>query len=291
MTTYDLPLIDGYQISSVLGEGGVAVVYRAEVVGEAPPKTVALKVLKPEALAQKNIVASFQYEARVLSRLDHPGIMRVFDSGSSLGLIYVAVELVDGQPFDEYLLGKGKLTQSESVGFAVQIVEALQHLHQQGYVHRDMKPGNLMLEGGSRLVLMDFGTAVKADTKIDYEAGLYGTVPFLSPEQIEQRPRIDGRADIYATGILLYRMMAGHRPFQGLREDMLDAHLHVDPKALWGSVRISPEFDALILKCLAKSPDERFASAEELLGELRVIAEAGEPPKRGLGARLLGRKG
>jgi len=291
---FDTPDIHGYRILSELGQGGVAVVYEAEVHGTAKdstdgtPAIVALKTLKPEALAQQNVVASFQYETRVLSRLDHPGILRLFDTGAQDGVAFAAVELVDGEPLDSFLIRRGKLKQAEAIDFGIQVLDALDHLHERGYVHRDIKHGNLMLTKNHRLVLMDFGTVVKAGTKIDYEVGLYGTVPFLSPEQIEQRPNIDGRADLYATGVLLYRMVAGVRPFQGTREDVLDAHLHLEPKRPSRYAHISPEFDAFILKSLAKSPEDRHASAAEMLAELREIEKAGDPPKASLGERLFG---
>ena len=287
------PDIHGYRILSELGQGGVAVVYEAEVVDstasvDGAPKTVALKTLKPEALAQQNVVASFQYETRVLSRLDHPGILRLYDTGAQNGVAYAAVELVDGEPLDNFLIRRGKLKQAEAIDFGIQILDALEHLHDRGYVHRDIKHGNLMLTADGRLVLMDFGTVVKASTKIDYEVGLYGTVPFLSPEQIEQRPNIDGRADLYATGVLLYRMVAGIRPFQGTREDVLDAHLNIEPKPPSKYARISPELDALIVKSLAKSPEDRHASATEMLAELREIEKSATPPKASLVTTLFG---
>lgn len=299
---HDAPDIRGYRLLSELGQGGVAVVYEAEVLdlarqsrdetsedsNDSTPPIVALKTLKPEALAQQNVVASFQYETRVLSRLDHPNILRLFDTGAQDGVAYAAVELIEGEPLDDVLIRRGKLKQAEALDFAIQLVDALDHIHEQGYVHRDIKHGNLMLTKDGRLVLMDFGTVVKAGAKIDYEEGLYGTVPFLSPEQIEQRPTIDGRADLYATAVLLYRMVAGVRPFQGTREDVLDAHLHLDPKPPSNYANISPELDALILKNLAKSPEGRNASAAEMLAELKAIEMAGDPPKPSLAKTLFG---
>lgn len=288
----DPPDIDGYEVGAPLGEGAVAVVYGAQVVDPvlalqiSAPDMVALKVLKPEALAHENIVASFQYENRVLSRLDHDGIMGFYDSGSGQSLVFAAVELVAGTAFDEHLLAKGKLRQSEAVDVATQIVDALGHLHDRGYVHRDLKPGNLMVTDAGKVVLMDFGAAVKIGAKIDYEVGLYGTVPFLSPEQVKKHSRIDGRADLYAVGVLLYRMVTGQRPFQGTREDILLAHVHTEPVPPSTRSRISPELDAFIVKALAKSPDDRHANAAEMLVELAAIGEAGEPAKPSFGQRL-----
>jgi serine/threonine-protein kinase len=216
------------------------------------------------------------------------GILRIFDSGAQDAVVYAALEIVEGEPLDDYLSKKGKLKQDEAVELAIQIVEALDHVHTRGYVHRDLKPGNLMRTSNGKLVLMDFGTAVKAGSSTAYEVGLYGTVAYLSPEQIEQRADIDGRADLYAAGILLYRMVTGERPFNGLRDDMLAAHLHTAPALTSASARISPELEQLISECLAKSPVDRPASAAEVLERLRTIEETVEPEKPGLFGRLFG---
>ncbi len=286
------PEIDGYRVLSKLGEGGAAVVYEAEVTDrdkspdDQRPNVVALKVLKPEVLALQNVVASFQYETRVISRLDHPGILRVFESGAQNGEVYAAIELVDGKPLETHLIRHQKLKPPQAVDFGMQILEALEHLHERGYVHRDLKPGNLMLAGDGRLVLMDFGTVVKANAKIDYEDGIYGTAAYLSPEQVKQDSRIDGRADLYAASVLLYRMLTGRRPFQGLRDDLLAAHLHDEPEQPSRHALISPELDALILKGLSKSPDDRHQSASEMLAELRLIADSGSASKSAMPRRL-----
>ncbi len=279
----DFPAISGFTIIGELGEGGVAKVFRARPVdNDGLPPEVALKVLKPEIVEHRNIVASFEYEMRVLSRLDHPAVMRMYDNGATHRTVWAAVQLVEGTPFDEELTRRGKLSEREALGYGIQILEALDHVHGRGYVHRDLKPGNLMLDG-EQLVLMDFGTAVKSSSTIDYEGGLYGTVPYLSPEQVMQKPRIDGRSDLYAVGVMLYRMVVGKRPFQGLRDDVLRAHVELDPpQPNSHKARISAEFEALILQCLAKRPDERPASAAHLRDELRVIEAAAPAQKVGL---------
>ncbi len=279
--------IGGYRVLGELGEGGVAKVYRAEP--EDGGDEVALKILKPEAMAQQNIVASFQYEVRVLSRLAHPGIMGIHGSGAANEQVWAAVELVEGTPFDEYLKKHGKVSQTEAANHGIQLLDALAHLHTSGYVHRDLKPANLMLTADGRLVLMDFGTVVKAGAKIDYETGLYGTVPYLSPEQVTQHPKLDDRSDLYAVGILLYRMVVGQRPFSGLREDILAAHVNTVPPAPSASARVSDGYDRLVAAALAKSPDDRPESAETMAIMLRKVLDAGEPEKPSLAKRLFGR--
>lgn len=286
------PEVRGYRIHSKLGEGGAADVFEAEVADRAgcgdraAGETVALKVLKPEALTSKNVVAAFEYEIRVLSRLNHPGIMRVHDSGAADGLVYASVELVEGRSLEQHLIRHQKLRPFEAVGFAMQLLEALDHVHLRGYVHRDVKPANLMLTPAQRLVLMDFGTAVRAGTRLDYEVGLYGTAAYLSPEQIERNPDIDARADLYAVGVLLYRMLAGRRPFRGLREDVLDAHLHAEPRPPSTRSRIPSALDRVVLRSLAKNRDDRYPSAREMWADLRELSSDGSLERSGLFDRL-----
>ena len=181
--------VGGYVLGRVLGEGGAAVVYEAE--GHDGP--VALKILNAESARQPNVVASFEYEHRVLGRLDHPGIVGVHGSGAERGLVWAALDVVEGPTFDRHLSRVGRLPQADVAELALELLSILGHVHRAGYVHRDFKPANLVRTTEGRLVLLDFGTVVRADTSIDYERGSYGTVAYQAPEQIRQAATIDGR--------------------------------------------------------------------------------------------------
>ncbi len=284
--------VGDYVVESSLGEGAVAMVYRARRVDdparrgpEGHPPTVALKVLKPEATKQPNVLACFQFEARVLSRLNHPGILRVYDAGMDDDRMYTAMELIDGVGFDSVLLAKKRLAEPLAIDLARQLAEALDYLHNHGYVHRDVKPGNLMLTSAGRVVLFDFGTVVRSNDGVAYEGGLYGTPAFLAPEQTVAGGKIDGRADLYALGIMLYLMVAGRKPFYGSRNEVLEAHLRTAPPPPSKYVRVTPELETIILKTIAKHPDDRFQTGAEIA---QALAEVPEPAPPSLGARLFG---
>jgi serine/threonine protein kinase len=286
--------VGDYVLGSVLGEGAVAVVYQAHLAEDgAPttpdqPSTVALKVLKSAAASQPHVLACFQFEARVLSRLDHPGILRVYDAGVDDEHMYTAMELVDGFSFDKFLLAKKRLTEAQSVNFARQLAEALDYLHGHGYVHRDIKPANLMLTREGRIMLFDFGTVIRISDGAAYEVGLYGTPAFLAPEQIEPGRRIDGRADLYALGMILYLMVTGRKPFYGGRNEVLDFHLHMPPPPPSNFARVSLDLEQIILRAIAKDPNDRFQTGAEFAAALESAALTPAPSTSSWRERLMG---
>jgi serine/threonine-protein kinase len=300
--------IGDYRIEGPLGEGGVAVVYRASPVAVAAPgraadlpDVVALKVLKPDATKQPNVLACFQFESRILKRLQHPGILRIYDAGVDDGRLYTAMELIDGASLDHFLLARKRLTEAEAVGIATQIAEALAYLHGLGYVHRDIKPANVMLGRDGRAVLFDFGTVIKASDGAGYEVGLYGTPAFLAPEQIrlggagaaasddELAPTtVDGRADLYALGMILYLMVTGRKPYYGGRSEVLQAQLAQEPPPPSEFARVSSDLEAIILQALAKDPADRFQSGTEFADALRRAEILPVPVRPSLGQRLIG---
>ncbi|MCB0080991.1 MAG: serine/threonine protein kinase [Caldilineaceae bacterium] len=286
--------IGGYQIEELLGEGAAGIVYRARRSGDHgegdtdQPALVALKVLKPAAATQPQVLACFQFEGRILSRLSHPGILRVYETGLDDGQMFTAMELIDGFSFDKYLLAKKKLSVRLSIRLARQLAEALDYLHSHGYVHRDIKPANLMCDAAGRLLLFDFGTVIRTKDGIDYEAGIYGTPAFAAPEQIENRGLIDGRADLYALGIMLYLMVTGRKPFYGTREDVLQAHLTEIPKPPSKYARVPQALEAVILQAIAKEPADRFATGADFAAALTEVEENLPPVPPSAWQRFLG---
>lgn len=271
--------IGHYILDSLIGEGAVAWVYRARLAPDAGaandqlpddhPEEVALKLLKPHATTLPNVLASFQFEARVLLRLNHPGILRVYATGVAAGTrMYTAMELIDGGGLDHYLLAKKRLPEAQAVELGRQTAMALDYLHELGYVHRDIKPANLMLTRAGRVILTDFGTVIRIRDGADYETGLYGTPAFLAPEQIDPNAAVDGRADIYALGMILYLMVAGRKPYYGGRSEVLVAQQQTIPPPPSDFVPVSPELESVILKALAKDPAARFQHGRDLASAL-----------------------
>jgi serine/threonine-protein kinase len=277
-----------YRIEALLGEGAAAAVYRAR---RADGQVVALKVLHQAAAQDSKTRQAFDREARILMRLNHPGVIRALDSGQIEGHFYIALTLVTGETLDEFLQVHKKLGETAAIDIAIQIANALGYLHNLRIVHRDLKPGNVLLEQRRRTVLFDFGAAI--DLRIDQivPGAIYGTPAFLAPEQARGDAVIDGRVDLYALGVTLYRMVAGRKPFYGSRSELLHAQIYTLPPPPSNFAYISPALEGVILKALAKQPEARFATAEEMadaLNQARHAMQDEPPPKQELPKRLLG---
>lgn len=275
-------LIQGrYLLRGLLGEGGMGAVYRAEhtLMG----KELAIKVLLPELGATPTIVKRFQQEAQSASRLDHPGIIQVYDFGyTEEGMLFLAMAFLAGRSLTDLIAREAPFSAEGAIPLVVQICEALEHAHSQGVVHRDMKPDNVMVlerNGERRTKLLDFGiarvTQGEAAAQGMTQAGMvFGTPEYLSPEQAAGDPA-DARADLYAVGVILYEMLAGRRPFVAdTNVEYIFHHLH-DPPPPFREVlpdrSVSPELERVVLRALAKSPGDRFQTARELVDALLAL--------------------
>src|SRR5262245_12738781 len=198
-----------YRIEEILGRGGMAVFYRA---GGAEGQAVALKVLFPPPEAEAELRQRFEREARTAARLRHPGIVPVLEAGQAEGCAYLAMPFIEGQTLAAHLaqqLPQG-LDEATAADIAWQIADALDYAHRQGVVHRDVKPSNILLTPEGRAVLTDFGVAQALDDPSLTRTGLtVGTPAYMAPEQVEGEGTVDGRADLYALGIVLYQMVTG----------------------------------------------------------------------------------
>ncbi len=268
-------LADRYRIERELGAGGMATVYLAEDLKHR--RRVAVKVLRPELAATMG-PERFAREIEVAARLQHPHILALLDSGEADGFFYYAMPYVEGETLRERLARSGELPVHEAVRLLAEIAEALAEAHKAGVVHRDIKPENILLSGRHALV-MDFGIA-KAVTEASGRqqlttAGLaLGTPAYMAPEQATADPQIDGRVDIYALGVVGYEMLTGRPPFYGLTpQQTLAAHVTQDAVPV-GRQRsgLAPALDAVIMKCLAKRPADRFQTADELVSVLEPLA-------------------
>ena len=265
-----------YEILEEIGKGSMGVVYKAR-----DPNldlVVALKVLRRDRLDNESLVNRFVSEARALGRLDHPNIVRVFNVDDDQGSVYIVMEYVEGDSF----AGHMKEMRSDPARIAeigATIAEALDSAHRKGIVHRDVKPGNILIKGDGTLKITDFGIAHIEDSSMaeKTQAGeILGTPAYMSPEQVLSR-HVDGRSDIFSLGIILYEMAAGARPFGGTGFNAIfNAITQEEPVEIrsLNSDLPKPLADA-IMKCLRKSPGERFADGRELAAALRESVGAG----------------
>ncbi len=272
-----------YRVLDTLGQGATAMVYLAQ---DLTGRRVALKVLNPMAASQPHMRSCFQLEYRTMAQLRHPGILRVHDTGEANGRLFIAMELIEGGTLDQFLQRANAIGEVAAIDIARQVAEALDYLHGTGHVHRDVKTSNVLLGPAGRAVLFDFGTVYNIYEPADNAQGIYGTPAFLAPEQIEGEESLDGRADLYSLGIVLYLMVAGRRPFYGSREEVLEAHLKQEPPPPSEFGWVSPELEQVILKALAKPRAERFESGEAFALALRGVEVETETPKPRLATRL-----
>jgi serine/threonine-protein kinase len=254
-----------YQIERKLGEGAVSVVYSAR---NQDGRQVALKVLSPAAASQPKIRKLFRQEYQILSRLHSPGIVPVYEYGEQEGRPYIAMALIVGYTLEDFLATNKTIGEIAALTLAQQIATTLDFVHTQGVVHRDLKPANILIDQGRRALLFDFGAALDRQMPTQEEEGIYGTPSFLAPEQIRNDAAIDGRADLYALGVILYRMVSGRKPFYGSRQEILDAHLQEIPQKPSKFGYVSPETEAVILKAIAKEPAQRYQTGAEFAAAL-----------------------
>ena len=257
-----------YEILELLGIGGAAEVYRAhDVVGG---REVALKLLSDRA--DPAMVLRFAREAKALARLDHPHIVKTFDAGVANGQRYLAMELVRGGSLKERLQ-RGPLEWHQAVRLAAQVAQALAHAHAAGVIHRDLKPGNIMLDDEGTARLMDFGLAHVSDVSAMTRTGtVMGTVYYLSPEQAVGK-RVDARSDLYSLGAVLYEMVTGLPPFTGPSAVSIIYKILNEPAPRLRDVSPSlpPLLDALVDRLLQKDASRRFGDAAETLLALETV--------------------
>jgi tRNA A-37 threonylcarbamoyl transferase component Bud32 len=275
--------IAGYAVVALIGEGAMASVYLAETVtGE----RVALKVLAPGLARDERFRQRFLRESAVAASLEHRSVVRVLAAGEEDGLLYLVMAHVEGDDLRELLRRERRLEPGRAVGLIGQVAAALDAAHAVGLVHRDVKPGNILATAdanGERAFVCDFGLAryVSAASSLTGERGFVGTIDYAPPEQI-QGGRVDGRADVYSLGCVLFECLTGERPFARESElAVVFAHLNEPPPRL---SEIRPELplalDAVFARALAKSPGDRFATCGELVDAARAALAGKTAPRR-----------
>jgi serine/threonine-protein kinase len=280
--------LGNYRILETIGQGGMARVYKAHQ--ENLGRDVAIKVLPPWYTTDRSFVERFNLEARLVASLSHPNIVTVHDANEQNGHLYIVMQLVDGGTFKQRLdqlqrVGK-MIDPTEVVSIFVQLADALSYAHAQGVIHRDIKPVNVLLDRSGRPILSDFGIAkVLASTKTHLTrpgAGV-GTPEYMSPEQCQGGP-VDGRADIYALGVMLFEAQTGRTPFVSDNYPAL-AHSHIyeqppHPRAI--NPTVHPTIEHIILTALMKNPMQRYQTARDMAEALKqalaVINASALPP-------------
>lgn len=262
-------LINRYEIIMKIGSGGMADVYKAK--DHVLNRLVAIKVLKQEYSTDATFVKKFRVEAQSAAGLSHPNIVNVYDVGEDDGVYFIVMELVQGITLKNYIDMKGKLDIREALNISVQIASGLSAAHENRIIHRDIKPQNIIMSRDGKVKVTDFGIAKVADsTTVTTTAA--GTVHYISPEQV-RGGYSDERSDIYSLGITMYEMVTGRVPFEG-ETNVAVALMHIQseitpPRQLEPSIPVS--FEKIILKCTQKKPERRYASARELIADLRKV--------------------
>ncbi|MGE3164864.1 MAG: protein kinase [Planctomycetota bacterium] len=266
-----------YRILGVLGSGGMGVVYLAEQ--RSPRRRVALKLIAP-GRSSPQAVRRFGLESEALGKLDHPAIARIFESGTEdvdgVCCPFIAMEYIDGMTLREHLAQR-VVPLGDRVRLAATICEAVQHAHANGVVHRDLKPQNILIDALGQPHIVDFGLArlLGEDQAPRTETGcLMGTVSYMSPEQCRGDPgRIDSRTDVYSLGVILYEVLAGSGPFESRGASLAETVRRICETSPVPLSAVNPEcrgdLDIVVLHALEKDPDQRYATAAELAGDLR----------------------
>ncbi len=263
--------IGGYEIISKVGEGGLGVVYKARQLSMG--RIVALKVLHERWVTDDEFRKRFLVEARLVGRLSHPNLIQVIDVGRYKSTLYFSMEFVDGEPVDATLDREGKMDLQSVVSIAIQMAGALEYLHQRRIVHRDVKPGNIMVTKGGIAKLGDFGFVKSSlESVLSTEGEVLGTPDYISPEAARGEKNLDFRSDLYSFGATLYHMLTGIPPFGGSVSDVMDQHIKADPKPITSQNRnLPPKMVQIVEKLMKKRPADRYQNFSELLNDLDEV--------------------
>ncbi|MGE3267983.1 MAG: protein kinase [Chloroflexota bacterium] len=260
-----------FRLQEPLGRGGMGRVYRAH--DDVLHRTVAVKLIYDDAIEDRDIRHASALEARAAAQLNHPGIVRILDSGFDDGHLYVVMSLADGPSLTALLRAEGRLSVARVREIGVQVADALDAAHRAGVIHCDVKPGNLIVRPDGRVQLVDFGIARMATSTTGLGgATLQGSAEYVAPEQVEGTT-VDGRTDIFALGVVLYEMLTGRTPYGGgTITTVLARRLVTDPPSASAvNPQVPPEMDRVVQKALQRDPADRFQTAAELRDALKAV--------------------
>jgi serine/threonine protein kinase len=289
-----------YSIQEVLGKGAMGVVYKA--FDPHIRRTVALKVIRKEFLEDDEaatLMARFKNEAQAAGRLSHPGIVAVYEYGEEDTVAYIAMEYVQGKGLREYFQRGTRFGLSDIVSIMTRLLDALGYAHEEGVVHRDVKPANIIIMSNGKLKVADFGIAHLDSSNLTHVGTIMGTPGYMAPEQYTGAS-IDRRVDVFSAGVVLYQLLTGVKPFTGSIETVayrICFEPHVDPSKLVPELE-STKFDGVVGKALAKTPEKRYRTAQEFLESIldafsapvspalskEIILDEASPPPAGSGS-------
>src|SRR6266540_2986116 len=278
----------GYRIEELIGRGGMGIVYRAYDLRL--KRTVALKLVTPELALDERFRERFARETELAMSLEHPNVVPIHDAGEVDGRLYLVMRLVAGTDLRQLLRAEGALEPSRALAICGQVASALDAAHAKALVHRDVKPSNVLLDESEHVYLADFGLTLRLEEQGAQigEGRSIGTPAYLAPEQIEGRT-VDGRADVYSLGCVLFECLTGEPPFAGDSPLAVAwAHLEEQPPSASASDADLPEaIDAVIRKALAKSPDDRYPTCAALVADAEAALGLRQPLILRPGRRML----
>jgi len=287
-------LSDRYEVGELIGRGGMASVYRGRDLTLG--REVAIKILESDLAADATFRTRFRLEAQAASRMSHPTIVRVYDAGedtetdadgNTRAVPYIVMELVSGQTLKD-IIAAGPVTIDDAIRYTDGILEALEYSHRAGVVHRDIKPGNVMVTSAGQVKVMDFGIAravSDSSSTVAETTAILGTAAYFSPEQAKGEP-VDSRADVYSAGVVLYELLTGRPPFRG-ESPVAVAYQHVSETPLAPSELVETvprSLDAVALRALAKDPFQRYQDAASFRAALDATRDGRDPSRKQVGA-------
>ncbi|TAN51465.1 MAG: serine/threonine protein kinase, partial [Betaproteobacteria bacterium] len=267
-----------YVIRRELGRGAMGVVYE----GFDPfiERTVAIKTIRPEVAGQGEageLPARFKREAQAAGRLNHPGIVAIYEYGEDAGVAFIAMEFIKGRELKDYFESGQRFAMRDIARIMGEILAALEHAHRNGVTHRDIKPANVIVLEGGAVKVADFGIARIETSELTQAGTVLGTPSYMSPEQFLGMP-VDGRSDIFSSGVILYQFLTGERPFSGAVTTIMHKVLKEEPlPPSTLNTTLPPAWDAVVKKAMAKSPEERYQSAAQFAADITAVAEGRTP--------------
>ena len=263
-----------YEILRELGRGAMGIVY--EAYDPTIERTVALKTIRRDQLEgaeAADVIERFKREAKAAGRLNHPNIVSIYDFGDDNNTTYIAMEFVNGRELRSFFEKNERFPMAEIARIMGQLLDALDYSHNFGVVHRDIKPANIIIQSNGQVKVADFGIARIESSQYTQAGTVLGTPAYMSPEQFMGQT-VDRRSDIFSAGVVLYQFLTGEKPFSGAATTIMHKVLSVDPPApSMLNVQTPKPFDAVIAKCIAKRPEDRFQTAREFADAIRLATE------------------
>src|SRR5579864_969851 len=262
--------IGRYEIIELVGRGGMGVLYRAR--DAVLDRNVALKMMLLDFTTDQTARDRFQREARAVARLQHRNVVTIHELGEVEGTPYIVMEFLTGKDLDAMLKGDVPMSLAQKLDVVIQLCDGLGYAHEQGIVHRDVKPGNVRVLEDGTVKILDFGIAKFAQSSVTQSGMIMGTPSYMAPEQIMGKP-VDGRADLFSVGVLLYELLSGQKPFTGESPTTVVYQIiHVEPPPVNASVPDLPDsLNEIVSRALQKSPDDRYSRASEMSSDLQMV--------------------